>query len=186
MIFTFNDMNLWKHCNAFCKMFRRQFQKLSPKGLFEINSAVGICFSSVQFSCSVISIDSLQRHDLQHARPPCPSQTPSLPKLMSTVSVMPSSHLILCCPLFLLPSIFPSLRLFSNESTLRIRWPTYWSFSFSISPSNEQPGLISFRMDWLDPLAVQETLKVFSNTTLQKHRLFDAQLSLWSNSHIHT
>ena len=72
---------------------------------------------------------------------------------------MPSSHLILCRPLLLLPSIFPSIRVFSNESTLRIRWPNYWSFSFSISPSNEHPGLISFRMDWLDLLAVQETLK---------------------------
>ena len=80
----------------------------------------------------------------------------SLLKLMSIESVMPSNHLILCCPL-LLPSIFPSIRVFSNESALRIRWPKYWSFSFSISPSNEHPGLISFRMDWLDLLAVQGT-----------------------------
>ena len=72
---------------------------------------------------------------------------------------MPSSHLILCCPLLLLPSIFPSIRVFSNESTLRIRWPKYWSFSFNISPSNEHSGLISFRIDWLDLLAVQGTLK---------------------------
>ena len=78
---------------------------------------------------------------------------------MSTESVMPSSHLILCHPLLLLPPIPPSIRVFSNESTLRMRWPKYWSFSFSISPSNEQPGLISFRMDWLDLLAVQGTLK---------------------------
>ena len=77
------------------------------------------------------------------------------PKLMSIESVMPSSHLILCCPLLLLPSIFPSIRVFSNESALRIRWPKYWSFSFNISPSNEHSGLISFRMDWLDLLAVQ-------------------------------
>ena len=83
----------------------------------------------------------------------------SLLKLMSNESVMPSNHLILCCPLLLLPSIFPSIRVFSNESALRIRWPKYWSFSFSISPSNQHPGLISFRMDWLDLLAVQETLK---------------------------
>ena len=86
-------------------------------------------------------------------------------KLMCIKSVMPSSHLILCCPLLLLPSIFPSIRVFSNESTLRIRWPKYWSFSFSISPSNEHPGLISFRMDWLDLLAVQGTLK----SLLQHH-----------------
>ena len=82
----------------------------------------------------------------------------SLLKLMSFESVMPSNHLILCCPLLLLPSIFPSIRVFSNESVL-IRWPEYWSFSFNISPSNEHPGLISFRMNWLDLLAVQETLE---------------------------
>ena len=80
-------------------------------------------------------------------------------RLMSIESVVPSSHLILCCPLLLLPPIPPSIRVFSNESTLRMRWPKYWSFSFSISPSNEHPGLISFRMGWLDLLAVQGTLK---------------------------
>ena len=86
-----------------------------------------------------------------------------LPKLMSIESVMPSNHLILCHPLLLLPPIFSSIRVFSNESLLHIRWPKYWSFSFSISPSNEHPGLISFRMDWLDLLAVQGTLsRVFS------------------------
>ena len=83
----------------------------------------------------------------------------SLLKLMSIESVMPSSHLILCHPLFLLPSIFPSIRVFSNESALRIRWPKYWSFSFKISPSKEHPGLISFRMDWFDQIIVQGTLK---------------------------
>ena len=81
------------------------------------------------------------------------------PKLMSIESVMPSNHLILYCPLLLLPSIFPSIRVFSNESALHMRWPKYWSFSFNISPSNEHPRLISFRMDWLDLLAVQGTLK---------------------------
>ena len=89
----------------------------------------------------------------------------SLPKLMSVESVMPSNHLILCRPLLLLPSIFPSIRVFSNESTLRMRWPDYWSFSFSIIPSKEHPRLISFRMDWLDLLAVQGTLK----SLLQHH-----------------
>ena len=83
----------------------------------------------------------------------------SLPKLMSIELVMPTNHLILCRPLFLLPSNFPSIRVLSNESALCIRWPKYWSFSFNISPSNEHPGLISFRMDWLDLLAVQGTLK---------------------------
>ena len=89
----------------------------------------------------------------------------SLLKLMSIESVMPSNHLILCCPLLLLSSIFPSVRVFSNESVLRIRWPKYWSFSFNISPSNEHPEPISFRMDWLDLLAVQGTLK----SLLQSH-----------------
>ena len=89
----------------------------------------------------------------------------SLLKLMSIESVMPSNHLFLCHPLLLLPSIFPRIRVFSNESILCIRWPEYWSFSFSISPSNQDPGLISFRMDWLDLLAVQGTLK----SLLQHH-----------------
>ena len=89
----------------------------------------------------------------------------SLLKLMPIKSVMPSNHLILCCPLVLLPSIFPGIRVFSNESAFHIRWQKYWSFNFSISPSNEHPGLISFRMDLLDPLAVQGTLK----SLLQHH-----------------
>src|SRR5574337_1097368 len=107
----------------------------------------------------------------------------SLPKLMSIESVMPSSHLILCHPLLLLPSILPSIRVFSNESTLRIRWPKYWSLSFSISHSNEHPGLISFRMDWLDLLAVQGTLKSLLQhhspkaSILQRSAFFTVQLS---------
>ena len=114
----------------------------------------------VQFSHSVMS-DSLWPHGLQHSRPPCPgaSSSRSLPKLVSIESVMPSNHLILCCPLLLLPSIFPRIRVFSNESVLHIRWLKYWSFSFSISPSDEYSGLISFRMDWLDLLAVHGTRK---------------------------
>ena len=113
----------------------------------------------MQFSHSIIS-DFLQTHGLQHARLPCPSPTPgAYSKLMSIESVMPSNHLILCRPLLLLPSIFPSIRIFSNESVLSIRWPEYWSFSFNISPSNKYSGLISFRMDWLDLLALQETIK---------------------------
>ena len=111
------------------------------------------------------------------------SQSP--PKPMSIESVIPSNHLILCCPL-LLPPIFPSIKVFSNESALRIRWPKYWSFSFNISPSNEHPGLISFRIDWLDLLVSKGLSRVFSNTTIQKHQFFCAQLSSQSNSHIHT
>jgi len=106
--------------------------------------------------------DSLQPHGLQHARLPCDHQ---LTQTHVHRSVTPSSHLILCHPLLLLPTISPSIRVFSNESTLRMRWPKYWSFSFSISPSNEHLGLISFRMDWMDVLAVQGTLK----SLLQHH-----------------
>ena len=102
----------------------------------------------------------------------------SLLKRMSIESVMPSNHLILCLPFLFLLSIFPSIRVFSSESVLHIRWPKYWSFSFSISPSNEYSGLISFRMDWLDLLAVQGLSRVFSNTTVQKHQFFGAQLCL--------
>ena len=109
----------------------------------------------------------------------------SLFKLMSIEALMPSNHLIHCCPLLLLPSIFPSIRVFSNKSVVHIRWPKYWSLSFSIIPSSEHPGLISFRMDWLDHLAVQGT-RGFSNTTVQKHQFFGTQLSSQSNSHIHT
>ena len=107
----------------------------------------------------------------------------SLLKLMSIESVMPSNHLILCHPLLLLPSMFPSIRVFSNESALRIRWPKYWSFSFSISPSDEYSGLISFRMDWLDLLAVQGTLKSLLQhhsskaSILQRSAFFIVQLS---------
>ena len=134
---------------------------------------------TVQFSCSVVS-KAFQAHEPQHARPPCPTPTPrvhpnpcplsrwchpsntnsqSPPKPMSIESVMPSNHLILYRPLLLLPLIFPSIRVFSHKSAVCIRWPKYWSFSFNITPSNEHPGLISCRMDWLDLLAVQGTLK---------------------------
>ena len=108
-------------------------------------------------------------------------------RLMSIESVMLSSHLILCRPLLLLPPIPPSIRVLSNESTLHRRWPKYWSFSFSIIPSKEIPGLISFRMDWLDLLAVQGTLKsLLQHHTVQKHQFFGAPPSSQSNSHIHT
>ena len=110
----------------------------------------------------------------------------SLLKLMSIESVMPSKHLILCCPLLLLPSIFPGLRVFSNESALQIRWPKFWSFSFSTSPSNEHSGLNSFRLTDLISLQPKVLSRVFSDTTVQKHNFFDTQPSLWSNSHIHT
>ena len=115
-------------------------------------------YISVQFTRSVMS-DTLRPHESQHARPPCPSHSRSSLRLTSLESGMPSSHLILCRPLLLLPPVPPSIRVFSSESTLHIRWPKYWSFSFSIIPSNEHPGQISFRMDCLHLLAVQGTLK---------------------------
>ena len=127
--------------------------------------------------------DSLQPYGLQHARLPCPSPSPGFLKLMSIESVMPSSHLVLRLPLLLLPSIFPSIGVFSSESALHIRWLKYWDFSFSISPSNEHPGLISFRMDCLDLLAVQGTFKSLlqhhsSNASgLQSSAFFMVQLS---------
>ena len=129
--------------------------------------------------------DTLQPHEACQASLSITNSW-SLLKLMSIKSVMPSNHLILCRPLPLLSSIFPSIRVFSNESVLHIRWPKYWSFSFSISPSSEHSGLISFRMDWLDFLQSKGLSRVFSNTTVQKHQFFSAQLSLWSNYHIHT
>ena len=128
---------------------------------------------------------SLRPHRLQHARLPCP--LPSLELAQTHVywvsdAIQPSHPL--CCPL-LLPQSLSSIRVFSNESALRIRWPKYWTFSFSISLSNEYLGLISF--DWFDILAVQGVLsRVFSNTTVQKHQFFSVQPSLWFNSHIHT
>ena len=136
------------------------------------------------FSCSVLS-DSLQHHGLQRARLPCPSLSisPSLLKLMPIKSVMPSNHLILCRSLLLLPSLFPSIRVFSNESALHIRGPKYWRFGFSISPSNEYSGLIPLELTGVI-LQSKGLSRVFSNTTVQKHQLFGSQPSLWSSSHI--
>ena len=121
--------------------------------------------SSVQFSHSVMSYSLRPLWTAAHQASLSITKSQSPPKSMSIESVMPSNHLILCHPLLLLPSIFPRIRVFSNESALRIRWPKYWSFSFNISPTNEHPGLISFRMDWWDLLAVQGTLK----SPLQHH-----------------
>ena len=111
----------------------------------------------------------------------------SLLKLMAIESVMPYNLLIFCCPLLLLPSIFPSIKVFSNKSVFPIRWPKYWSFSFSfsISHSNEYSGLISFRIQWFDLLQHKGLSRVFSNTTVKKNQFFSTQPSLWSNSHIH-
>ena len=127
------------------------------------------------FSCQVV-FDSSWPHGLQHARPPCPSPTSrSSCRWISDAS----NHLILCHPFLLLPSIFYSISVFSSESAARIRWPKYWSFTFSISPSNEYSGLISFKIDWFNLLAVQGLSGVFSNNTILKHQFFGAQPSLW-------
>ena len=120
--------------------------------------------------------ESLQPHGLQHARFPCPSLSPWVYS-NSCPSVMPSYHLILYCSLLLLPSIFPSIVVFSNESALHIRWPKCWSFSFSISPSNEYSGLISFRIDWFDLLVFKVLSRLFSNTTILWSAFFMVQLS---------
>ena len=143
------------------------------------------CCSPVQFSHSVMS-DSLRPRGPQYTRPPCPSPTSraySNSSINSIESVMPSNHLTLCHPLLLLPSIFPTIRVFSNESVLRIRWPKYWSFTFSISPPNEYSGLTSCRIDCLDLLAVQETIKSLLQhrsskaSILQRSAFFIVQLS---------
>ena len=138
--------------------------------------------SSVQFS-SLSCVQLSAPHGLQHARLPCITNSLRLLRLMSIESVRPSNHLILCHPLLLLPSVFCSIRVFSSEVILHIRWPNYWSFSFSISPSSEYSGLISFRMDWLDLLAVQGTLKSLLHyhsskaSILQYSAFFIVQLS---------
>ena len=136
------------------------------------------------FSCLVVS-DSLRPRGLQHARLCVLYSLPKLLlRLMSVELVIPSNHLIHCCPL-LLPSVFPSIRIFSSKLALCIRWPEDWSFSFSVSPSNEYSGLTSFRMDWLDLLAVQETLNSLFQHHNSKASTLGAQPSLWSKSHIH-
>ena len=157
----------------------------SLQKLWHVNSYTDIELkikSVSQFSHSVMS-NSLWPHGLQHTRLPCPSPTPRLAQTHVHQIVMPSKHLILCHPLLLLPSILPSIQVFSKESVLHIRCPKYWSFSFSISPPNEYSGLISFRMDCLDLLAVQGTLKNLLQhhnskaSILQLSAFFTGQLS---------
>ena len=170
--------------------------------------AFKIIHSSVQFSsvaptlCHPMDCSSVQSclklcDPMNWSTPGLPVHR-QLPEFTQT-RVIPSSHLSLCHPLLLLPSIFPSIRVFSKESALRIRWPNYWSFSLSISPSNEHPGLISFRMDWLDLVNTQDwsplgwtgwislqskgLSSVFSNTTVQEHQFFSAQLSLFTHTY---
>ena len=133
-----------------------------------------IQFNSVAQSCRTLC------NPMNHSMPGLPvhHQIPQLTQTYVHQSVVPSKHLILCHPLLLPPPIFPSIKVFSNESALRIGWPKYWSFGFNISTSNEYSGLISFRMDWLDLLMSKRLSRVFSNTAAQKHQFFGAQLSL--------
>ena len=190
-------MMLWKCCTQYASKFGKlnsghktgkgefSFQsqrKAMPKMLKLLHNCTHL--SSVQFSRSVMS-NSLWPHESQHARPPITNSQSSL-RLTSIESVMPSSHLIFCHPLLLLPPIPPSIRVFFNESTLRMRWPKYWSFSFSISPSIEYSGLISFRMDRLALLAVQESLKSLLQHHSSKASILRHSAFFTVNSHIHT
>ena len=165
-----------------CDLYLSVFMPLCISSHFESWVICATNRTSVQFSRSVVS-DSLRPHEPKHTRLPCPSPTPGVDKLMSIESVMQSNHLILCHPPLLLPSVFPSIRVFSNELALRIRGPKYWSFSFSISPSYEYSGLISFRIDSFDLLAVQGTLKSLLQhhnskaSTLHHSAVFMVQLS---------
>ena len=161
-VFPCWDISIWIHCTLlkftkcktikFCDWIKLPFSQFSSLSCVQLFATPWT--AAQQTSLSI-------------------TNSQSLPKLMSIELVMPSNHLILCHPLLFLPSIFPSIRVFSNESAFRIRWPKYWSFSFNISPSNEHSGLISFRMDWLDLLAVQGSLK-----SLLQHHSSKAQLSL--------
>ena len=164
--------------------YKYSFPMLMTKNLRRTNS-ITLKYLLINFLLTFSSVQSLSCVQL-FATPWTSARQASLSitnsqsplKLISIESVMPSNHLILCCPFLLLPSIFPSIKIFSKEEVLHIRWPTYWSFTFSISPSNEHPGLISFRMDWLDPLQSKGLSRVSSNTTVQKHQFCCAQLSL--------
>ena len=169
----------WPWCMILCKYCWIMFANILLRNFGSVR------YLLLLFSRSVMS-NSLWSHGLQHARLPCPSLSPmSLPKLMSIESVMPSKSCIICGSFLLLPSIFPSIRVFSNESVLPIRWPKYWSFSFSISLSNEHSGLISFRIDWF-ALAVQGTLKSLQHTTVQSINQSVLSLLYGPTLNIHT
>ena len=166
-----------------------ELKSLTPNLHWQVNSLAPPRKPTFYYTRSVKSVQSLSRVQL-FATPwteACQASlsiinSRSLLKLMSIELAVPSNHLILCCPLLLLRSIFCSIRVFSNESVLHIRWPKYWSFSFIISPSNEYSGLISFRIDCLDLLQSKGLSRILSNTSVQKHQFFSTQLSLQSNS----
>ena len=160
---SFNIANLKNHLDRKDNLKERKKVKSLSRVQFFVMPWTAACQASLSFTVSQ-----------------------SMLKLMSVELVVLSNCHILCLPLLLLPSILPSLRVFFNESALCIRWPKYWSFSFSISPSNEYSGLVSFKIDWFDLLAVQGTLKGLHSTTIWKHQFFGTQPLLWSNSHVHT
>ena len=182
----FSKFRVIYHCN--CPVLKHShYLSKDPLCLFANNSSPSPATTKLLYVSILIRSVQLLSHVHLFATPWTAAGQASLSitrsqtllKLTSIESVMPSNHLVLHRPLLLLPSFFPSVSVFSSESVLHIRWPQYWSFIFSISPSNEYSGLISFRMYWLDVLAVQGTLsRVFSNTTVQKQQFFGAQLSL--------
>ena len=159
--------------NSFSPSHTQHFEDLLPAWFSSVQSLCRVWLFATQWT-------ALHQASLSMTNPQ------SLLKLMSVESVMPSNHLILCRPLLLLPSIFPSISVFSNESAPCIRWPKYWSFNFSIGPSSEYSGLISFKMDWLDLLAVQGTLRSLLQHHSSKASILRHSGSLWPKSHIHT
>ena len=160
-----------------CRCFVLAWSYLTSYLQEKLHKSISEWVSSVQFSRSVVS-NSLRPHEPEHASPPCPSPTPGVHPNSCPSSRWCHPSISSCHPLLLLPSIFPSIRVFSNVSALHIRWPKDWSFSFNVSPSIEHPGLISFRMTGWISLQSKGLSRVFSNTTVQKHRFFGAQLSL--------
>ena len=164
-------------CSNSCPLSRWCHRTISSS-ITHFSSCLQSFSASVQFSAVTQSCPTLRPHRPQHTRPPCPSPTPEFTKThvhWAGDAIQLSDSL---CPLLLLPAVFPSIRVFSIESALHIRWPKYWSFSFNISPSSEHPGLISFRMAWLDLLAVQGTLKSLLQYHSSKHHFFSTQPSL--------
>ena len=183
---TWRDAFLWAHLSILSKLCGKRYslsKLLGEKTHFQFYLLTKMKY--VQFSCSVVSNSVILWTAACQASLSITNSW-SLLKLMSIESVMPSNHLILCHPLLFLPSILLRIRVFSNESDFCIRWPKDWSFSFNISPSNEYPGLIFFRMDWLDLLAVQGTLKSLLQHHSSKASILRTQLSSQSNSYIHT